>query len=574
MIQFFRSLWPTYIPDHVNREDELGVLRERILQSFILVSLVFGTVIFSLVLPTYIQTQKWVLMGVFSTALIVMVILTFFRRVPYFIRSVIVLNVIYLIGFGSLIAYGLSGNGPVLLAAFVALATILMGLWSGVISAVVTLVSMMGIGLLMSADLYPSPPISLQAISTSRLDWLDRSLAVTLIGIFFIIAMVVLINGLRRALLSQKTLTTELTQERDSLEERIQQRTQDFEKRASEMETASLIARDISQISDLDELLSKAVELIKEEYHLYYVAVFLLDDLKEYAVLRSGTGEAGKAMISINHRLRLAETSTVGFSILKKQSRLSQDVYQDPIHFKNPLLPETRSELSIPLSAGDEVIGALDVQSEISAFFTPDDVRALQISADQLAVAIEKASLVQQLTKTLNDLQMSYRQVTQQSWQGFLKATRQSYSYRYNHGELTPADQTTQQATQAISKGAPVIVQSNAADHRPFTSVAIPIKLRNQVLGVLDFRFETQKLPVDLIDMLEAAANRLALALENARLLEEIQRRAARDHMVSDISAKIRAESEINKVLQTVAGELGRSLGVSDVLIQLRGNEG
>ena len=116
--------------------------------------------------------------------------------------------------------------------------------------------------------------------------------------------------------------------------------------------------------------------------------------------------------------------------------------------------------------------------------------------------------------------------------------------------------------------------QSDPSTGKPFTCVAIPIKLREQVLGVLDLRFETRMVPANMIEMLEAAANRLALALENARLLEEIQMSAAREHMVSNISAKVRAESEVDRVLQTVVTELGRSLGVSDVLVQLRGNEG
>ena len=122
----------------------------------------------------------------------------------------------------------------------------------------------------------------------------------------------------------------------------------ELERRAVELETTSTISKDISQITSLDLLLPTAVELIKKAYHLYYVGLFLVDDRHEFAVLRAGTGEAGITMLSVNHQLKLAETSMVGYTILKKEVRLAQDVDLDPIHFQNPYLPETRSELCIP----------------------------------------------------------------------------------------------------------------------------------------------------------------------------------------------------------------------------------
>ena len=199
----------------------------------------------------------------------------------------------------------------------------------------------------------------------------------------------------------------------------------------------------------------------------------------------------------------------------------------------------------------------------------------MQIAADQLAVAIEKAQLVQQLTTTLDELRQSFRQTTQQSWQGFMRARRQNYSYQYRQGNLEATETTTSQAFEAMLLGRPVVTHSTSIEPgKGTTTVAVPIKLREQVLGVLNLNFDTPKVPADLIEMLEAVTNRMALALENARLLEEIQMRAAREHLVGDISTKVRAESEIDKVLQTVAAELGRSLGVSGVLVQLRGTEG
>jgi GAF domain-containing protein len=574
MMNFLRSIWPNNIPPEIDRNDEIAILRERIFQAFALFSLFVAMIVLILVLPTYIAIQHWFLIGAYCVCMVVLASAAFIRGIKYRLRATSVLIALYFVGTGSLLSYGMSGNGPVLLTALISLAAIFLGTLPGVGAGAAVLATMITVGTLMSLNVIAPPPLIIQANSAMPIEWVTRSLVVTLMGSVLIIGLTVMVHGLRKAHHLQKDLANDLKKERDFLDERVTQRTAELEKRATDMEMASQIARDIAQISDRDELLSKAVELIKEEYHLYFVGIFLLDDRKEFAVLRSGTGEAGMAMLSMNHRLQLSDTSMVGYAISHREYRLSQEVELDPVHYKNPLLPETQSELALPLFIGEDVIGCLNVESKIRKNFTPADVRALQIAADQLAVAIEKASLVAQLTQTLDDLRASYRQSTQQSWQGFLHASRRPFSYHYQHGIVEPTALSTMQTEQAMESGTLVITQQTDRETgKPFSTVAIPIKLRDQILGVVDLRFETIKIPSNLLDMLEVATNRLALALENARLLEEIQMRAARDHLVSNISAKVRAEADVDKVLRTVAIELGRSLGVSDVLVQLRENE-
>ncbi len=575
MMNFLRSIWPSTVPSQIQSSDEIIILRERILQSFSLIAFLIAAVIFVLSMPGFIEVQRYGLVAIYTISMILLGLITFIRRIHYLIRTVIALTIFFTIGAGSLFINGIEGSGTVILAGFVALSVIFLGTWPGVAAGSATLVTMLTMGLLLTQKFIAPPLGSLTEYTPPFSEWISHSLVLSLVEALFILGMTIIVNGLRRALLSQKQMGAELKKERDSLEERVVKRTTELERRAVEMETASQIAHDISLINNLDDLLANAVELIKNEYHLYYSAIFLVDEHKEFADLRSGSGEAGQTMLANKHRLRLGENSTVGFTITRQEYRLSQDVNLDAIHYKNPLLPETQSELALPLITNGEVIGALDIQSEIRQFFTPDDIRALQIAADQLAVAIDKARLVQQLNQTLDDLRGSYQQSTQQSWQGFLRATRRSFSFNYRQGKLEAAQMANLHAMESLDTGKLVInKQVDPATGKPFTRVAIPIKLRDQVLGVLDLRFETRMVPANMIEMLEAAANRLALALENARLLEEIQMRAAREHMVSNISAKVRAESEVDRVLQTVVTELGRSLGVSDVLVQLRGNEG
>jgi signal transduction histidine kinase/ActR/RegA family two-component response regulator len=168
-----------------------------------------------------------------------------------------------------------------------------------------------------------------------------------------------------------------------------------MERRAAQLQVAAEIARDTSATRGLDELLNHAVNLVRDRFGFYHAGIFLLDERGEYAVLRAAAGEAGDAMLSQGHRLKVDEVGIVGYVTGIGQPRIALDVGADAVLFKNAFLPKTRSELAVPLKVGGRVIGALDVQSKRAAAFDQDDVAVLQTMADQLAVAIESARLYQ-----------------------------------------------------------------------------------------------------------------------------------------------------------------------------------
>ncbi len=163
--------------------------------------------------------------------------------------------------------------------------------------------------------------------------------------------------------------------------------------RAVQMETAAEVARASSSLLEMDELLHAAVELICDRFELYYVGIFLLDKAREWAVLRAGSGEAGRIQLAKEHRLKVGGESMIGWSIANRQPRIALDVGREAVRFQNPDLPETRSEMALPLIYGSEVIGALTVQSAEQAAFSREDIIFLQTMADQLANAIQNARL-------------------------------------------------------------------------------------------------------------------------------------------------------------------------------------
>jgi GAF domain-containing protein/BarA-like signal transduction histidine kinase len=169
------------------------------------------------------------------------------------------------------------------------------------------------------------------------------------------------------------------------------------QRRTRLLEAAAQVGYDVTSILDLDELLSKAVDIICDVYGFYYAGVFLLDETEEWAVLRTGRGEAGAAMVAQEHQLKVGGHSMIGAATGQRRALIALDVGEEPVHFKNPHLPDTRSEMALPLLVGGEAIGALTVQSTKEAAFSDDDITSLQTMADQLAIAINNARLLKEL---------------------------------------------------------------------------------------------------------------------------------------------------------------------------------
>lgn len=175
----------------------------------------------------------------------------------------------------------------------------------------------------------------------------------------------------------------------------------DLEVRAVQLQTAAEVSRSASSLLDVQELLVQTVNLIRDRFELYYVGLFLVDEPGEWAVLRAGTGDAGRAMIKREHRLAINEKSMIGWCISNKQPRVALDVGEDAVRFDNPFVPETRSELALPLIVRGEVVGALSVQSSVEAAFSESDVSVLQTMADQVATAIANARLFERTQAAL-----------------------------------------------------------------------------------------------------------------------------------------------------------------------------
>ncbi len=364
------------------------------------------------------------------------------------------------------------------------------------------------------------------------------------------------------------------------LEQRVAERTTDVEaarqqseKRAQELQAISEISRIISTEQRLETLLALITRLVSERFDFYHVGIFLIDNARQFAVLQAANSEGGQRMLDRGHKLEIGQTGIVGNVAQTGQPRITLDVGTDAVYFDNPDLPDTRSEMALPLNLRGQTIGVLDVQSLQPGAFNDSDLNTLGILADHVAVTIDNAHLFEQSQQALNELQSLYRQYQAQEWDAFIKReTNIGYHQLPIGGRLLEQPIKYHEIQDALQKGE--IRVNNNENGKSELSIVIPVKLRGQTIGVLSIKppRTNHVWNQDEVNLMQAIADRLALALDNARLLQESQRRAAKEQKIGDVTAKIGASINMRSVLQTAVEELGRALPGSEVVIQFENN--
>jgi GAF domain-containing protein/HAMP domain-containing protein len=376
-------------------------------------------------------------------------------------------------------------------------------------------------------------------------------------------------------------MTGQLQDTLAGLEKRVAERTADVElarlvseHRAQQLQAISEVSRIISTEQRLDILLPLVTRLASERFDFYHVGIFFVDSTKQFAVFQASNSEGGRKMLARGHRLEVGMTGIVGTVAQTGKARIALDVGSDATFFDNPDLPETRSEMALPLIFRGEIIGVLDVQSTKPGAFTEDDVNILSILADQTAIAIENARLFGETQNSRDEAEALYDQFLRTEWKTFLQLTP-SVGYHQSMIGGKPIEKLveTDEIRQALRGGQVVVMDDR--NMRAHPSLTIPVKLHGQTIGVLGIKAPTRdrQWNQDEINLAQVISDRLALALDNARLLQESQRRAAKEAKIGEVTSKIGASINMRNVLQTAVEELGRALPGSEVVIQFQSPE-
>jgi signal transduction histidine kinase/CheY-like chemotaxis protein len=475
----------------------------------------------------------------------------------------------------------------------------------------------------------------------------------------------------------------ELEQWGRDLEVKVEERTRELaqvstqmQRRALQLQASAEVARAIASVRDLDVLLPQVTHLISQRFGWYHVGIFLLDQpvgaqdaehlsagRKAYAVLRAANSPGGQRMLARGHMLRVGETGIVGYVTHTGQPRIALDVGQDAVFFDNPELPNTRSEMALPLAVGGRIIGALDVQSVEAEAYDDEDVALLRILADQVAIAIDNARLFEQTQKALEEVRTVHRRYIQREW---TKVTEEQHDlvgeYRrrgtgapMGTPQLPTDDPWPPELLEAVSRGELVVrtpsamavpalrapdssessdvgdlqrataagthpaggqrgqpdlsgprsvgrsVRNGSPTDRfgPALALAAPIKYRDQVIGGLDliadaavetdgsYVEEAVGAPLNLqnaggrpvrprqtwtedeITLVQAISDQVGLALENARLFADTQRRSEQLSTINRIGLSINSDLDLAGVLNALYEEIRHMLDVDSFYVAL-----
>jgi GAF domain-containing protein len=312
------------------------------------------------------------------------------------------------------------------------------------------------------------------------------------------------------------------------------------------------VAREAAALQDVNLLLTRTVDLISDRFGFYHTGIFLVDDQMEYAILQAASSEGGKRMLARGHRLEVGRQGIVGAAASQNRPHIATDVGTDRSYFKNPDLPMTRSEAAIPLSGRGKVIGVLDIQSTEPSAFSQGDIEIFQTLADQIGLAIQNARSVAESQEALSRLEAATADNMRRVWRERTRGGSKR-AYRYTSAGLGPL-------SPSAGKPSPEPEDGNLLN--------IPITLRGQRIGVIGLRRggESEWTESDRSLAIEIA-DQVGLALENARLLDDAQRRATQEQALSELTARLSRSLDPETLLQTAIRELHQLPNVSEVSV-------
>lgn len=353
----------------------------------------------------------------------------------------------------------------------------------------------------------------------------------------------------------------------ENLESQVADHTRHLENQTSRLKATAEIARDVTSEEELQYLLDRTTHLLYDRFGFYHVGIYLIDSSSQYAVLSSSQDPQGIQLIANDHRYLIDKNSNVGSACVDRQPKaISSDNPTDEKIY-HPLLPNSMAQLTLPLLVSGKTIGAIDIHSTNSQGFTGDEIDTFSTFADQIAIAIEKIEYLQEIQVALKELEAAYGEFTQESWRRFVQGKRDRFTgFKFNQQAIEALVNRPQEVLTAWQAGKPVTTRQ---DQDGTSKMLIPMKVRGQVIGVLDVQFETEFIPPDTQNLMAEIADRLGLVLENARLIETAQQQVEQEQLAAYLTNQIRQSLDLDTVLRTATQEIGKSLGLAEVEVRL-----
>lgn len=335
-------------------------------------------------------------------------------------------------------------------------------------------------------------------------------------------------------------------------------------KRATELEKVTQLATSMATIPDLQEMLQIVVDLTKAGFNLYHAHLYLTDESEKNLVLRSGAGEVGKLMVDRKHVIPLhLEQSLVARAARSRQGVVVNEVASNPDFLPNPLLPDTRSELAVPLMVGDHLVGVLDVQSDQVNHFQEEDIRIMSILAAQIAVTLENARSTERTTRALSEVAALNRRLTHEGWESYLTDTvQEQMSYLFDGNQVMPFE------TNGSSTYSPLPEKSNQTFVQSVT-------IHGEQIG----RLVAEDIDIEMSEfqsIIQAVSQGLGTHIDNLRLneqtehaLAEARKRSEELNVLNEMGRALTTASSVDNIIQHLRSYLPQLIPANDFYVAL-----
>ncbi len=500
---------------------------------------------------------------IFVVAYFLILVITFARRlIPYSVRGILLLTIAMGLGLDSLRSTGLPGSGRIFLIALAVIATLLFGTRGGWVTFGVGVVSTVAVAIGMSSGVLPFSPDIMA--STDLASWITGGVIFTLLTLLLVLSLGTLQRGFETSLDHESDMVRELKTQQTALEARVSERTSELLRQSLQLQAAAEIAKLSAESSDLNELLTEAIQLIKDRFDFYHASVFLIDETGSWAELAASTGTAGQAMFGRHHKLAVGSASIVGWVTANRMPRVTPNVADDPFYFRNPALPDTQSEMAVPLMIGQRLIGALDVQSDALDAFGEGDIRVVEAIAGDLAFAIDHARLSHEQQAQLFELEGDVQDRVRQSWSKFARGGTASVIHLGSSGDSGDSSGAFTGLGRGARQGRTVVSE----DRR---EVVVPVRVRGETIATIGARKpgERETWSEEDIALIQAVAGQAALAMETARQYAEEQRRVSELEVVNRISQAASQLLRVDSLLRMVGRQIIQVMGQTDVQVAL-----
>lgn len=454
--------------------------------------------------------------------------------VPYALRAYVFLLILFAVGVNSIIAWGPWLDGSIFLLTSIAMASLILDNRIDVIGLILSIIFLIALAVLNQLGSFE--PIAEQSPVTKGVDWIGYIANYVASGIITVIAINQFKGAFTRVSDQMQIAYEALKVEQVKLEDKVRERTEELETRMTQLRYSATTARVVAEAREIGELMDTAVSLMSERFGYYHIGLYVLDEPGKSAYLQASSSETGKSLIGQILRLEADRRNPITSAVLNNRPIISSDSDTATTFVKDPNFPLTRSRMVLPLAVRSLVIGFLDLHSDQTKAFSPEDAEILQTLADLTAISFDNVRLLDETRYLLKQLETNTSIQTQMTWSKL--TTRHKPAYQYTPAGVRPIFSHDKRSSEEGLK--------------------IPIQLHGQAIGFIKLRRKglvttwSEREQV----LVEKIAVQVGLALENSRLVDEAQKNALRNQMIANFSSSVRETLDIEAVIRTATTEL------------------